>query len=527
MKSRVAFLIVSFFLLTQNVFAQSSTTRFPKQQYGRQKAKLQKAKEESLEQKKVLETPKRVQENSTSEPEQTTGFWTLEKCIRYAVDNNLELSESELNQRMQELTLAQSKASRWPSLNSDMSLGNSYGRSIDPTSNQFVNKGFLFNNMSVNSQVMLFGWFRKRREIEQNEYSAKAANEVYAQLKDNIALNVANGYLRTLLAKEQVKVSIEQLNTDQAQLRQTRQFVKAGKLPQLNLEQMRAQVASDSSNLISATSEVQLALLQLRALLNLNYQEPFEIATPDLNDNSLYAQELQKTPAEIYEIAQVEQHRMRAQYLNIMAAQKGLEQAQASKYPTLFLGGNLSSSYSSQFQEVTGQTVVGQQQVGSVTVAGNDYPINSPVYDFTRTTVPYGSQLESNIRSNVALTVNIPIFNGYQVKTNVERARIGLYNQRVALKREQQNLQQEIYTAALQAQTARQKYMAAQSTERSARRAQDFAIKRYNIGMLPTFEYTQTQNNYNQASYNTLAAKYEMLFKMKVLDFYIGKPIKL
>ncbi len=453
--------------------------------------------------------------------------WSLEKCINYAVENNLDLSESELNQRMADLTLEQSKSSRWPSLNADISLGNSYGRSIDPTSNQFVNAGFLFNNMSVNSQVMLFGWFRKKLEIEQNQLKTRAANEIYAQLRDNISLNVANGYLRALLAKEQVKVSLEQLKTDQAQLNQTQRFVRAGKLPQLNLEQMLAQVASDSSNLISIKTEEQLALLQLRALLNLDFKSEFDIESPNLNDALLNTQNDYSTPSEIYDLALQNQHRIKAQYVNLHAAKKGVEQAKAMKYPSLFLGGNLSTSYSSQFKEVTNQTVVGQRQLGTVAVAGTDYPITTPVYDFTSATVPYGTQLDNNVRSNLALTISVPIFNGHQVKTNIERAQIGLYNQRVATQKEQLTLQQEIYTASLQAEAAEQKYKAAQSAERSAKRALDFAIKRYNIGMLPTFEYTQTQNNYNQTSFNTLSAKYEMIFKRKVLDFYIGKPIKL
>jgi outer membrane protein len=160
-------------------------------------------------------------------------------------------------------------------------------------------------------------------------------------------------------------------------------------------------------------------------------------------------------------------------------------------------------------------------------VAGTAYPITAPVYDYSTRAVPYGAQLDNNIRSNMALTLSVPIFNGHQIKTNIERARIGMYNERLNMQKEQQNLQQDIRTAALQANAAKQKYVAALSTEQSAKRALDFAIKRYNIGMLPTFEYTQTQNNYNQASYNTLAAKYEMIFKMKVLDFYMGNPIKL
>ena len=517
-------MIIFASLVGLQLHAQTPMKRFPPQKYGRQKSKLLKKDVPSK-----VPTQKLEVQTSLEEPLQPRqrNVWSLEKCVNYASENNLDLSENELNRRMTDLTYEQSKVSRWPSLNADISLGNSYGRSIDPTSNQFVNAGFLFNNMSINSQVMLFGFFRKKLEIEQNQLNSEAAHEIYEQLRDNIALNVANGYLRALLAKEQVKVSLEQLKTDQAQLKQTQLFVRAGKLPRLNLEQMLAQVASDSSNLISIQTEEQLALLQLRALLNLDFRSPFDIESPNLNAQLLEKNEVYQSPAKIYEAALLNQHRIKAQAVNISAAQKGVEQAKAMKYPSLFLGGNLSTSYSSQFKEITGQTVVGQQQVGSVSVAGTDYPITTPEYDFTRVTVPYTTQLDNNLRSNLALTLSVPIFNGHQVKTNIERAKIGLLNQEVAAKKERLNLQQEIYTASLQAVAAEQKYKAARSAELSARRALDFAIKRYNIGMLPTFEYTQTQNNYNQTSFNTLSAKYEMIFKRKVLDFYVGKPIKL
>mgnify|MGYP003865173011 CR=1 FL=1 len=513
-----------------NMQGQSPVKRFPNQQYGRQKAGKSLGEKPStkigeIQESEKIEESQTIRE-TTNPAKQITKNWTLEECVQYAVENNLDLSESELTQRMNRLTLEQSKASRWPTLNGDISLGNSYGRSIDPTTNQFINAGFLFNNASLNSQVLLFGWFRKKLEIKQNDLKQQASNELYAQLRDNIALNVANGYLRTLLAKEQVKVSIEQLKTNQAQLDQTQRFVRAGKLPQLNLEQMQAQVASDSANIISLQMEEQLALLQLMALLNLDFKQKFDIVKPNLSDADMSGTN-QLTPGEIYEKALQNQHRIRAQYMNLLAAKKGIEQAQAMKYPSIFLGGGFSTSYSSQFQEVTGQTIVGQQEIGSVQVAGLRYPIQTPVYDFSRRTVPYFTQIDNNVRSNIALTLSVPIFNGHQVKTNIERAKIGLFSQRISAQREQQNLQQEIYTASLQATAALQKFKAAQSAEQSAKRALDFAIKRYNIGMLPTFEYTQTQNNFNQASYNTLSAKYEFLFKQKVLDFYIGNPIKL
>ncbi len=453
--------------------------------------------------------------------------WSLQQCITYALQHNLDLSENVLNERLAALRYEQSKASRIPTFNADFSGGNSYGRSIDPTSNQFVNQGFFFNNMSLNSQVLVFGWFQKKNEILQNDFAARAAKELYAQLGDNIALNVANTYLRILLAQEQLKVAEEVIQTDLAQLKRTQLFVASGSLPQLNIEQMLAQVASDSSAFINAKTEEQLAILEMRALLNLDFYTPFAIETPNLQTNQLALSDQIPEPADLYEVAQQQQHRLKAQLYNVLSAQKGVLQAKALRYPSLFLGGNLSTSYSSQFKEVTGQTIVGQRTLGNVEVAGTQYPITTPEYDFTSRTIPYGLQLDNNLRSNIALTLSIPIFNGWQVKTGVQQAQIQLYNQEIAMDRAKQQLQQDVHTAVLQARAAQQQYSAAISAERAAGRALEFAIKRYNIGMLSTFEYTQTQNNYNQASYRALAAKYEMIFKMKVLDFYQGQSIKL
>lgn len=568
MKNILLITILSFFFIgtieAQTPDPTKVYSRFPKQEYGRKKSKtdkqvtppikevkepvkevveelvqpvkeveptkvvIEKKREEVKEKTPVKRTkvvpPVRVTNNQSN---YDTGVWTLERCIQYARENNLQVSDAELTRRMSELTYEQSKASRYPNLNGDVSLGNSYGRGIDPTTNQFVNQRFLFNNAGLNSQVLLFGWFQKKNEIEQNKLSLQAAEETYKQLQDDIALNIATGYLRILLAREQVNVSLEQLKTDKAQLRQTQQFVNAGKLPELNVAQMQAQVAADSSTLITSITEEQLALLQLRALMNFSFDKDFDIAAPSIDaEQTFLAYDLPNAEG-VYDLAMKNLHRVKARYLNLLSARKGLDLARASQYPSLFLGGNIGTSFSSNFQEITGQTYAGERSVGFVNVGGTQYPLTTPQYDFATRTIPYGTQLGNNVRSNIALTLNVPIFNGLVNKTNIERAKVGLVSQQIALETEQLNLRQDVYKARLEAQAALQKYKAAESQKTSAKRALDFGIQRYNIGMLSTFEYTQTQNSYNQASSNALSAKYEMLFKLKVLDYYMGNPIKL
>lgn len=486
-----------------------------------------KPQKKNAEKRTLIPKEYNIPETKKSVKKEIRKKWSLTDCVQYALENNLQVSSADLNRRMAELTLSQSQASRIPSLNGDMSVGNSYGRSIDPTSNQFVNKGFLFNNASLNSQVLLFGWFQKKNEIAKNDLSYQAADESYNQLKDDIALNVATGYLRVLLAREQVKIALEQLGTDQAQKNQTKQFVDAGKLPELNLAQMETQVASDSSSLISAITEEQLALLQLRALLNFSFDKEFDIESPNLTGLEINGFNNLPDAEGVYDVAMKNMHRVKSKYLNLLASRQNLNLMRALRYPSLYLGANISTSYSSNLQEITGQTYIGETNVGYVNVGGTQYPLTTPQYDFSRRTVPYFDQINSNVRSNVALTLNVPLFNGLNTKMNIERAKIGLVNEQIALESEQLNLRQDIYKAHLEAQAALQKYKAAASAQSSSRRALDFAIKRYNIGMLSTYEYTLSQNNYNQASSSALAAKYEMIFKLKVLDYYMGNTIKL
>jgi len=478
-----------------------------------------------------ITTPGKVKQdftiNTKKEQSRPTGDWSLSDCINYGLSKNLQISETALNARLAELTYEQSKYSRLPNLNGDASLGYSFGRSIDPTTNQFVNQGFLFNNAGINSQVLVFGFFRKQHEIEQNNLLARANVERYEQIQDDVSLNIATAYLRVLLAREQTSIANKRLQTNEAQLQQTIVFVNAGSLPVLNKAQMESTVASDKAAVISAQSEEQIALLQLKALMNLDFEEEFDIAEPSLDAIQMFEDYRLTDPSEIYEIALGEQHAFKSGYYNLRAAQKSLDLAKAAQYPSLFFGVNINTSFSSNFLEIIGQNYVGQQTLGFVNVAGTQFPVESPQYDFTTRTIPYFNQFGNNIRSNAALSVQVPIFNGYSAKTNIERARLGLSTQRLAMETQQLNLKQDIYRAHQEAVAALAQYESAVEAEKSALVARNFAIRRFEVGRATTFEYTQSQTAYNQASSSALSAKYDLLFKLKVLDYYFGIPLKL
>jgi outer membrane protein len=453
--------------------------------------------------------------------------WTLQECIAYARENNLQITAQELNERLAKLVVEQTRASRLPNVNGNFNLAETYGRSIDPTSNQFATKGFLYNTLGLQSQGLLFGWFQKKYQIEQSQLDLQSTTEAYSQLKDDVSLNVATGFLRVLLAREQVKVSESQLKLDNEQYKQTLKFVNAGKLPELNVAQMVAQVANDSANLISTQTDERISMLQLRALMNFNFEQDFDVVAPAIDASDLMILNTMPLPNDMLDIALKNQHKMKFNELRLLSAKKTLDIAKANQYPQFSVFGNLGTNFSSNVFDITGQTYIGETPLGNINIAGTSYPLTRPDYKFTTATKPLFTQYGNNIQANFGVGMAVPIFNGYTAKTNIQKAKIGLINQQVSFDSDKQKLKQDIYTAYEQARAASQKYMASNRSREAAQRALDFAVKRYEVGMINTFEYTSVLNNVYTASANTLAAKYDYMFKLKILDYYMGNPLKL
>ncbi|HOZ52719.1 MAG TPA: TolC family protein [Chitinophagaceae bacterium] len=453
--------------------------------------------------------------------------WTLQNCIQYAMDNNLQVASSELNERLARLVLQQNRNSRLPSLNGDASLGESYGRSIDPTSNQFVTSGFAYNNLGLSSQTLLFGWFQRKHQIEQSQLDAQAANSAYNQLKDDIALNVATGFLRVLLSREQVKINEGQLKLDNEQYIQTVKFANAGQLPELNVAQMLSQLSTDTANLVSAKADERIALLQLRALMNFNFEQEFDIVAPEMNISELSSLYSLPTPEGIYSIALKNQHQMKFNELKLMSAKKTLDIAKAVQYPQLSLIGSLGTNYSSTIKDIIGQTYAGETPIGTVKLGNSEYPITRPNYSFQTRTRSLFNQYGDNIRANIGLGLTVPIFNGFSANTNIQKAKIGLVSQQIVMDSDKQKLKQDIYKAYEEAKASSQKYNAAKRAQDAAERALDFAVKRFAIGMINTFEYTSILNSFFNASSSVLSSKYDLIFKLKVLDYYMGNQLKL
>ncbi|MDR3678652.1 MAG: TolC family protein [Flavipsychrobacter sp.] len=448
--------------------------------------------------------------------------WTLQRCVQYAIDHNISIQQDVLNKRLARYTLLQSQLAQLPTVNSTGAYGKSFGRSINPTTNQFVDGGYDYLSLTGSANVLLFGWFAQRNTINRNKFSLDASQADLDQLKDDVSLNVATGFLRAILAKEQIHVSEKQVDLSKAQLAQTVSFANAGRLPELNVAQLESQLAGDSSNLITAIANYTASILDLKTLLNLDFSAPFDIEAPDVKvDDEMTV--ITTKPEEIYQEAHKHFGSIRGSEDRVAAAEKGVALYKGNLYPQLSLSVQAGTNWASNY--LTAQ--YSNPHLTPIGFTRNGDTVFQPGYDIATPVIPFGKQFDNNFRQTVALNLNVPLFNGWQSQYAVRQARINLATQQLNEYNAELTLKQNVYKAHNDAISSIQKYAAAVRAADAAQRALDFAKKRYDLGLTTTVDFLVTQNSEYTAASNLLSARYDLIFKLKVIDYYLGKELKL
>ena len=453
--------------------------------------------------------------------------WDLKKCVDYALANNISVRQTEIQTRLSEVDLKQNRQSQYPSLNLSTGPAFSNGRNQDPTNFSLITQSFVSANVQMQTSAQIFNWYSRKNTILANEWQVQANKASTEKLKNDIALSVANNYLQVLLTREQEKIAAVQLEQSMAQWTNTRKLVDAGALPELNATELEAQAARDSSNLIAARGNYNLAVLALKAVMNMDAATPLELETPPVEKIPVEKiADLQ--PEAVYALAVVNLPQQRVNDFNLKAAQKNSEAARAGMYPTISAFGNLSSAFNSKAQEITG-TSFSYPPVGRVDVGGINYDVYplSPISSYTVGKSGLFRQLDQNFRQTVGITMNIPVFNGGTLRAAWERSKINI--QSVQLQQQSDNLKikQDIYQAYQAALTSLERFNAGNKTVEASQRAYDFAQKRYAVGMLGTLELITAQNNLFRAKLEYVLNRFDYVFKMKVLEFYRGQGLKL
>jgi outer membrane protein len=459
--------------------------------------------------------------------------WNLLQCVEYAMANNITVKQTDLQTKLADLQYNQSKIGRLPAFS--LSTGSSYnsGRNQDPTTFSLVTQSYLSANMQLQSSAEIFNWYSKRNTIAANQWELQATKAATDKLKNDIALAVANAYLQILLAKEQEKIAGVQLQQSQSQLINTRKLVDAGALPELNAAELEAQVARDSATFISAGGNTEQAILSLKAYMNIDAGAAFEIDIPPVEKIPVEKiADLQ--PDAVYALAMANMPQQRVNDFKLKAAQKNSAVSKAGMYPTISVFGSLATGYANYFNIPKYQQVfTGNASTGYKADAGNGVfydvvgPVYSPVRSGTYKSDALFSQLNKNFRQSVGLSISVPILNGYSLRTAWQRSKISITNLQLQKQLDDQKLKQDIYQAYNAALVAFEKFNAGKKTVEAAERTYSYAKKRYDVGMLSTFELITNQNNLFRAKLESSLNQYDYIFKMKVLEFYKGQGLKL
>jgi outer membrane protein len=454
--------------------------------------------------------------------------WSLLKCVEYAMANNISVKQIDLQTKIAGLTLKQSKYGQLPNVNFSGGPGFNSGRNQDPTSFSLITQSFISANMQLQSSADIFNWFSKRNTIAANEWELKAAQANTDKLKNDIALSVANTYLQILLAMEQEKIAGLQLEQSKAQLSNTRKLVDAGTLPELNAAELEAQVARDSSTVITAKGNVTQSILSLKSLMAVDAAAAFEIETPPVDKIPVEKiGDLQ--PESVYALAIANMPQQKFNEFKIKAAQKTSAAAKGSLYPSVSMFGGLSSNFINSKIPVYQPSGIFSSNILSpqVVVGGTTYKVSSAEFIQTgNKSIPFFSQLDQNFRQSVGLSLSVPIFNGYNTRTNYLRSKISVKNQELQKEADDQKLKQDIYQAYNAAVVALEKVNAGKKSMETAERTYSFAKKRYDVGLMGTFELITNQNNLFRTRLENALNQYDYVFKMKVLEFYKGQGLK-
>ncbi len=455
--------------------------------------------------------------------------WDLRRCVEYAVANNINIKQADVQAKVSALTLNQSKLQRWPTANFQNSNGFQFGRSIDPATNGFTTDQVTFSQFGLSTNVTLFNFNSQKNTILGNEFETKAQSANVDKWKNDISLSVAAAYLQALLSREQVNISKVQIAQTTEQLTNTRKLVNAGSLPELNAAELEAQLARDSSTYVVAFSTYQTNLLALKVWMNLDPAQPFDLDTPPVNMIPVETfADLQ--PETVYQLAMANMPLQRVNSLRLQSLEKFVKAAKGNMYPSIGAFGNINSAYSSAFTTLPkGANVPVIVPIG-FTSAGS--PTNLNV--FREAFVPsatqkatFGRQLDYNFRQSVGISVTVPIFNGGQSRTAWQRSKLNYQNQQLQVERDNQTLKQDIYRAYNDASAAFQRFQASVKSVQTAEYSYELTRKRYEAGLLRTIDLITNQNNLFRARLEKISNQFDYVFRMKVLEFYKGQGLKL
>lgn len=428
--------------------------------------------------------------------------WTLDECIAYALEHNIEIKSQELTAETKRVTFSESKWAYAPDISASNSYNLSTGRVLDPTTYDFIeNQTVQGSNTSLSAGITLFGGMGNLHNMKRAKLDLQASLLGVEKTRNDVALNVTARYLEILCAAENIRNTEQIVSTLRVQEEKTAKQVEARKITTADLLQIQSQLAEAENNVLTARNTYDIARLDLCQLLEIDDYASFETVPPEdtLPDMPLLSGDVGAAVDGALALPQ-----MKMASLDIAMAKRDIRIAQASYFPSVSLSAAYGSSYSDARQKVFQNT---------------DGTYRYDAY-------PFFEQYKDNANSYISLSVSVPIFGGMQKRKAVRRAKIAARQSEYALRTMEKQLTKEVNQAWIDMRTAWEKYLSSQKYVATATEAARQVGRKYDLGVATVVDYNTALDNLVKANSQLLQAKYEYIFKTRIIRFYLSGTIR-
>jgi len=423
--------------------------------------------------------------------------WSLEECINYAYENNLQIKRQALNVDYNKNNFNQSKFNTLPNLNGQWNHTFSSGKTIDYNRFEYVNQSYWSGNMGLGSDITVFSGLSILNDIKQKKYKFLQAQSDLEKTKNDMALTLTVAYLNILFAKERVEVAKNKLEVTSLQTERTKKLMEVGNVAQGEYFAIKAQESNDKLALINEMNNLDITYLDLTQILDLDSVGGFDIVIPEHLEVELIPPP--QSVDDIYSKALEHLPQIRSAELELKSTEKDLSKAWGQLSPSIGISGSLYSRYSELAED----------------------PIN-PAADYA-----YSAQLKDFFYKQAGVGVSVPIFNRLQVKTGISNAKLNVMNSKLMLDQTKLDLYKEIQQAHADALAAMEEYNSSIEAVKSNQEAFKYAQQKLDVGLMNSVDFNVTKNNMITAQSALIQSKYKYIFRLKILDFYMGNAIVL
>jgi len=447
---------------------------------------------------------------------------SLKQAIETGIANNLEVNQAGLNAQRANVNLKQARANMLPNLNATADHGLNQGRSIDPGSNSFINQQFNYGSYGASSNVLLFNGLSLQNNIKANSLGYDASKMELQQAKDNLTVNIILAYLQVLSTQDILARSKDQAAVTAKQVDRLKVLNDAGAVKPSEYFDLKGQYANDEITIVENQASYETAKLNLAQLLNIPYDKAMEV---ERLSEETFNMNYENTPDKIYQTALTQFAQIKSVHLRSLSAAKTVKSIKGELYPSLSLGGNINSRYSSAATQSFFLNSTDVPSTNYVIING----VNTPVYvqdnkfDFRK--VNYTDQLNNNLSTSVNLGLSIPIFNASRVRNRIRIAKIEQKNYELIEQNTKTVLQQSIERAYVNLTTTSDKYKLLTDQVNFFTESFRGAEVRFNAGAITSVDYLISKNNLDRSKNNLIVARYDFVLRTKILDYYEGKAL--